>query len=193
MSRLLLQNFCLIVMLILLSFSSASAEFACQLDVSYRWRKKPDDQKQANATPAPAPSPAAAPEAAGTPATDPNVTQVFWRVVEKGGASEEEAKARVAEFAKQEQSNALAACRASHQNLAGCISTKYASMSPTLTSLGFTARKSLEEAIEKDCRSVQGECLDAPIGEIKCVAPKAEEGKEGEKGGDKGAKDGKKK
>ena len=177
----------LLAVIVLFVSGTAFAEFECQVDVSYRWRR--EAQKPAGIT-----TPLASPAADATPSAEhalgTDIESVFWTSVKGNGAKEDEVKKKVENFANKEKSAAVSSCRVSHENLSGCISAKFSSVAPTLNNLGFAARKSLEEAISSDCQKQQGQCIDAISGEMKCAeivaavpAADEKEGKKEEAGG----------
>lgn len=163
------------------------AEFICRSEIQYRWKRDSELASKASSTSTPA--------AEGEQKVEENKdATVFWAVIEVKGATEEEAKAAVNKQSFSERASADRACIAQHENLAGCISSKYSSLSSTLSTLSFGARKDMEVAISNDCKSQQGKCLGSTLSEIKCseiVAP-VEKAEEGAKDG-KDKKDSKKK
>ncbi|MCO6429471.1 MAG: hypothetical protein J5J00_01325 [Deltaproteobacteria bacterium] len=157
----------------------ARADFICRTEVAYRWKRS----ESAPAKPESDETPAASPSSSEGEASP---QEVFWRAVETSGAEEEAVRAKLTEAANQEKLPALEACRREHQNLSGCIASKYQGLAGSFTSLGFSARKALEEAVIQDCTKQQGECLEAVAKEIKCVEKK----EEAPPPDDKAAKDG---
>lgn len=148
----------------------AFAQVTCRSEISYQWKKHQEE----------------------------NLIKVATGGVQAEGADEAQAKARLAELLPAEQGKAQAICRAEHENLSGCISSKTAAASAVLQSMGFAARKALEESIASDCKSVAGGCKEAVASEPVCAAKeaKAEGGGEaaaGAKGDSKEAKGAKKK
>jgi hypothetical protein len=89
--------------------------------------------------------------------------------VEAKGKDEAEAKAKLAEAGAREKIAALEACRKEHENSAGCVARKFDLYGPSLSKIGFSGRKKLEEAIQRDCATTQGACTDATVGEPQCV------------------------
>ncbi|NLF25622.1 MAG: hypothetical protein GX589_08220 [Deltaproteobacteria bacterium] len=134
------------------------ADFSCVASVSYQWKKE-----------------------GGEPQS------VFFINVAGNAADMEAAKVQVSRLADSEKVRARDACMRQHENLSGCISAKFAAESSLLAKLGFSARKSLEEAINADCKSQQGQCLEPVVSEIKCL--QTEEAKE--EGQDQASKKGK--
>ncbi len=93
---------------------------------------------------------------------------VSYAIVEARGDSEEEAKVALSRRVAGERSAASNRCRHTHENLAGCISTKYASMTSILNALSFGARGELEKAIAQDCGKQTGRCLTTASSEPEC-------------------------
>jgi hypothetical protein len=151
----------IIVAIIIINFAkiNANAEFLCQAEILYKWRKE-----AAAALPKTDPKLAKPDE---TPSTE-NELSVFWTNIEQRGSTEDDAKAKVNKQALNERAGAERACLAAHENLSGCIGSKYAALSSSVTSLGFSARKSIEDAVKTDCEKQQGKCSGSTVGEIKC-------------------------
>jgi hypothetical protein len=175
----------LIILLVLSAPEDLLGEFICTAEISYKWARNEKKSVEAKVTPSPTPQ-------AENPAD--SSLSVFWTNIEKSAATEEEAKKFVNKVSLQEKASAEKDCVSQHENLSGCIASKFESLSATMSRLSFSARKSMEEAIHQDCSSQQGKCLGAAISEIKCsekVDPKAAEAEASKDGKDK--KDAKKK
>ena len=150
--------------------SAAVAEFSCKATMHYTWKKGEAEQ------------------------------QVFWLGVESRAATEELAKAALAERLGHEEPKAMADCRRLHENLTQCVATKFASVVSVLSNMSFASRKTLEDSVKSDCTSAQGVCGVAKTGEVSCseikvVEPSpdaAAEGAAGEKKDDKKEKSKKK-
>lgn len=166
------------IALITLAPLQLHADFICGAEVSYKFERgngeKGGDNKEGEKT----------------------AEETFFSKVHKKGATEEATKKLVAEALVAEKSKARERCRQDHENLAGCISAKYSLFAGKAAGLTFSARKTLEEAITKDCTKQQGHCLESAASETTCEeevkpvtegdAAKAEGGKgEKEKGGKK--------
>ncbi len=105
-------------------------------------------------------------------------------------ATEDEAKAQLKNITTKDGTALLELCRSKHEQLAECMAMGFTRQSSALESLGFAARRSLEEAIKTECEQAQGECLKSYVGEAICAlmgppptptpAPAAE-GKKGKK------------
>lgn len=93
---------------------------------------------------------------------------ISYAIVETRGESEAEAKAALSRRIASERSAASNRCRHTHENLAGCISTKYASMTSILNALSFSARGELEKAIAQDCGKQTGRCISTASSEPEC-------------------------
>lgn len=172
----------------------AAAEFNCKCEVQYRWQRsalpenKPADTE---ATPAvkgeAAKKDGAAPEDKSDAAEDTGHT-VYWMSLEAKAPTEEEARQKLNKAALNERAGAEKACRNAHENLSGCIASKYSSLSSSVGTLGFSARKSVEDAINSDCKLQQGRCLGSVVTEVKCsekieakpeeAEPESKEGKD---------------
>lgn len=91
----------------------------------------------------------------------------------------EEARGEVEEVVRQALSRklvlssreALDACREQHENLSGCVASKYASLGTLLQQMQFAARTKLQDAIESDCKSRMGTCAPGKAPEITCIVP----------------------
>lgn len=117
------------------------AEVECKAQVSYKWKKTEGEEQTEDVT-----------------------------AVASTGADEAEAKAKLEAILPEQKRKAWEACRNDHENVAECMATKYTSMSSVISSLGFEARKSLEQAIASDCSAQQGGCTAVVVSESKCVA-----------------------
>jgi hypothetical protein len=121
---------------------------------------------------------------------------VFVEAVEAKGADEAAAKALLHERVERAKVRASERCVQEHQNESGCVAAKFSSLSSTMHSLTFSARKLLEDSIASDCKAQQGICLPSEASEAQCVelaAAAAEAGKEGGKEAGGKEKDKKKK
>ena len=143
-------------------------------------------------------APATTPAASGTPAAEVDGTytckseikyswnpsssgaaggkdiEISFALAETNGKSEAEAQNALAQRVATERANASNRCRHEHENLAGCISTKYASMASILNALSFAARGELEKAIAEDCGKQTGRCVSSASSTPECrftVAP----------------------
>lgn len=156
------------------------AEFICKGEVQYKWRAATSDNLSTKSN--------TAPLAQATPQPSSSEEQgVFWAVVERKGATEEEAKRSVVDASIPQRSAADKACRLQHENLTSCVANKFTSLSSTLNSLTFSARRSLEEAVTSDCNKQQGTCLPSVVSDPICIEKKTEEAPP--EGGDKAEKD----
>lgn len=146
--------------------SSVLAEASCETSITYKWQKSPEE-----------------------------VFEVFWLKIKTNEASEDEAKKKIEALIDKQKIRAMVECRRQHENLSGCIGTKYESATAILSRMGFTAREELEKAIGEDCRAVQGRCDSVHASEVKCEveAVAHEEGEGEEKKEEKGKKKKKKK
>jgi hypothetical protein len=99
---------------------------------------------------------------------DSTPLDVSYAIVETQAESEAAAKAELSRKIAAERSAASNRCRHTHENLAGCISTKYASMTSILNALSFSARGELEKAIAQDCGKQTGRCISTASSEPEC-------------------------
>ncbi|RMG42552.1 MAG: hypothetical protein D6719_06230 [Candidatus Dadabacteria bacterium] len=99
---------------------------------------------------------------------------IDWRKLKASAESEEKAREKLENMLLKEKALARTACQREHENLSGCMATKYASISSVLYSSGFNVRKALEDAVKRDCLALQGKCIKTDSTEIKCET-KAEE------------------
>lgn len=93
----------------------------------------------------------------------------FFAVVERVGASEDETKRILDEYVLREKGRAQERCREQHENLSGCIASRFASHGTVFSNLTFTARRALETAINEDCTALQGICGAAQATELVCA------------------------
>ena len=117
------------------------ADFSCSTEVGYNWKKK-DGQGDA--------------------------IKVVVNDIGANGATEAEARDKINKIAKKQRRRAKKLCSDKHENMTGCISNRFIQSSTILATLNFSARKSLEDAIMRDCENMQGECLDSFVSEIVC-------------------------
>ena len=147
-----------------------SAEFACSSEISYKWREISGEKEKGGAKGAEA--------------------VIYFSSVQETGADEAAAKKALEESTVREKVKASDACKRLHENLAGCMSAKFASLANTLQNASFTARKQIEDAVVADCRGQQGTCLEIIASDPKCAEikkesaedEKKEAGKKDEKG-----------
>ena len=135
-----LETLFLAVTPFLVFVSTCSAEFLCRQSVSYQWVKGKEDKG----------------------------TEVHWITIEAKGKDEADAKSALDEPLTRERKKAKEACQKEHENLAGCIATKYTALGPTLERMGFSQRKGVEDAIQSDCQIHQGTCREVSLGELQC-------------------------
>ena len=134
------------------------AEVNCSADVSYRWLPRVEaahqDKKESapNATPSP---------------VEPLV--IKWATLTRTGREEASTRSELQRYVGRERQLAMDGCRETHENLARCITAKFSSAGQAMVQLGFTARKALEEAIQQDCKAIQGQCRDVVVGEVSCA------------------------
>lgn len=148
---------------IFLGFSPAlvSAEFHCEAKVGYT----------VELTSKPAASPPAAdsketPPAA--PASSAHEVTVYLAVVEGKGADEAAAKSVVQRESGRQVERVREECRVRHENVGGCIASKFQTNAAVLRGLGFQARKALEEALQADCEAQRGICRKSEVAAPVC-------------------------
>jgi hypothetical protein len=120
---------------------TAIADFSCKTTVSYTWRREGEETDQT----------------------------VAWKILQRVGKTEDLGKKLIAQAMVRDSQIARAQCEQEHQNLASCLATKYEVMSDALARAGFTARKSIEEAITADCQRKQGTCKEVKNSEVECT------------------------
>lgn len=134
---------------VFLTFAPAlviAAEHECRTDMEYIWMKLSD-----------------------TGELSKDEVKVFWTVKKSMAETEELAKKRLHEMVQAEKTLAREACRKQHENLSGCIASKFQAMKAVLRQLDFTSRKTLEESVEKDCKAQSGVCKEVVVGDVKCL------------------------
>ncbi|WKZ57498.1 MAG: hypothetical protein QY326_02205 [Bdellovibrionota bacterium] len=87
---------------------------------------------------------------------------------EAKGASQEEARQGTLKLLEASQARALESCRSKHENLSGCVAAKMSSNTTLMNSLGFAAKKALQDAIVEDCKHQSGACSLVKIEDPKC-------------------------
>ena len=122
-------RFFLFLVLMFVPFT-ANAEFGCRSELSYKWKRAGESSQE----------------------------KVVWGVFRSVGVDEATAKVKLSLRLEEEKAAARTACLKEHENLAGCFSVKFSAMGPSMQSLDFASRKSLNEAITSDCNKQQGAC-----------------------------------
>jgi hypothetical protein len=159
------------------AIATAAADVRCRVDVSYKWAKSPPTDT--GATPSAAPA---------TPGPE---SQIRFAFLEKTAADEKVAKEALMAEVNRAKARASESCRRDHENLAGCVATKFAVQGGVLGRLSFSAQKRLEAAIEADCRSQVGTCTEIlssdpvceQVGTVEPTPAAAEEAAKGDKKG----------
>ena len=95
------------------------------------------------------------------------------RKLEAHGATEEEAKQKLAERESRSIIEAVQICRQRHENYAGCIGSRYTQLAGQVNALSFTARRQLEDAIKSECDAIRGTCLKGEVTDRKCTTQAA--------------------
>ncbi len=126
------------------------AEFICRSKMEFKWRKTEEEKE----------------------------TVVFWKAVEAKGEDQEKAKRAVELAASPEKEKAREACAVAHERPSACIAAKFSSNAQVYGTMGFGARKAIEEAITKECANSQGVCTEVTVAEVACeeLVAKAAEG-----------------
>ena len=139
-----MRKHCSIVLLMLvLAIPHLSiAETTCRGGVVYRWKPTGSETPQ----------------------------DVALRSLEAKGADEAAAKAALQQQVAGLTREAQEECRRAHENLAGCMASKYAALAHSLQAASFAARKSMEEAIGADCKKLQGACVEVTAKDEGCTA-----------------------
>jgi hypothetical protein len=160
------------------------AEFACSVDVSYRWVKE-GGSDSSDITYADAGRKADAAEARGVPGVAKTAENkvgtnedapkaalseslVRFASIERRGKSEQDARAGLLVEVNRQKARAHDRCRREHESFGDCVSTKMAIKASTLNSLSFSARSKVEEALIDECRVQQGRCGAVDSGEPVC-------------------------
>lgn len=143
----------------LFGFSVAQAEFRCESRIGYTVEFAP--KREATPSPGKTVTPAAPAES--------RTSTVYLSVVEARGADEAKAKSALQKTSAHQMEKVREECRERHENVGGCISSKYATNAPTLRALGFSARKALEEALQGDCETQRGICKKVEATEPVCA------------------------
>lgn len=133
------------------------AEFVCQSEVNYKWKSETAEAEY----------------------------EIFWTSLERNGADEKGSLSSLANAIAREKQKARKDCKKEHENLTGCIASKFDSMLSVFPKLSFSARKSLEEAITSDCTAQQGKCTEVTSTKAECVNlnPEEENAEEDDKKG----------
>lgn len=116
------------------------ADFLCKGEVSYKWMATGAEEGQSE----------------------------LFQAVQAESVEEEQAKAKLQERAVRVKTQALEECRREHENVSGCIASRYQQMTSVSRHLTFSGRKELEKAIAEDCKLKQGKCKEASLSEPVC-------------------------
>jgi len=149
----------------------AKADSECTANISFKVGPHQKPQESAEGTP-----PAAAPR------------EVFFESLTVRGASEEMARAELKKKADISKEKAMAQCKATFENKASCMATKYSIMESVIKTLDFKTRNELQRAIQSDCERQSGVCLEVSAGEAACKEISAAAPEAKPEGGEEGAK-----
>lgn len=139
----------------------ASADFRCESRVGYTVELSPPRAQP------PAPDSKITPAVAGT--SDPKETTIYLQIAEARGENEAKAKAALQKASTRQLEKMREECRERHENIGGCIGSKYEKSAAVLRTLGFAARKALEEALQSDCEAQRGRCKKVEATEPVCA------------------------
>lgn len=137
------------------------SESLCTARISYSWQPQVEKETSTDA------DGKTAEESLGSASSES--LEVSYGVVRRRGETEEVARELCREGLEAKKAEALKACRDLHENLSGCISGKFTTMSALLKQLDFEARKELEASIATDCRKNSGRCLKSEASEVECT------------------------
>lgn len=163
----------LTVSLIIFPVPEVFSESLCSTRISYFWQPQIEKETSADADKKPADE--------SLVGSTPESLEVSYGVVRRTGETEELARELCREGLEAKKAEALKACRELHENLSGCISGKFTTMSALLKQLDFEARKELEASIAIDCRKNSGRCLKSESSEVECSEVAQKEGGEASK------------
>lgn len=149
------------------------SESLCTTRISYFWQPQIEKETSADADKKPADE--------NLVGSAPESLEVSYGLVRRTGDTEEVARELCREGLEVKKAEALKACRELHENLSGCISGKFMTMSALLKQLDFEARKELEASIAMDCRKNAGRCLKSEASEVECSGVAQKEGGEDSK------------
>ncbi len=97
--------------------------------------------------------------------------KIVFRQEEARGDSEELVREALSKKLILSTRDAMQACREQHENLSGCVASKYTSLGSLMQQMPFAARTKLQEAIEVDCKARMGTCVEPKVPEMTCVIP----------------------
>jgi hypothetical protein len=117
--------------------------FVCRSNVSFEWKRDGEQELQ----------------------------KEFFVTAARSAPDEARARGELALAVRQLEQEAMNACRSSHENMSGCIGSKFANLSDLFRTLSFDARTKMQNAIEADCKIAQGLCHTASSSEVQCEGP----------------------
>lgn len=145
---------------------SAQADFRCETRIGYTVELASQKAEAPAATPTADgknPTPVSATTGAG------RETTVYLEVVEARDSDEAKTKFALQKTSARYLEKAREICRERHENVGGCVSSKFEASATTLRSLGFSARKALEDALRSDCEGQKGRCKKVESTEPTCA------------------------
>ncbi|MDZ4786560.1 MAG: hypothetical protein SGJ02_10850 [bacterium] len=117
------------------------AEFMCSTTMTYKWKAKIKDSLE---------------------------KEEHWTTLHVKGLTEEAAKQTLTNLITNNQREAVLSCKSAHEDLTGCMSQKYITLSPAYAKLGFAAKKNFDNAVKEDCEAQQGSCNGVTTSEVVC-------------------------
>ncbi len=140
----------------------ASADFRCETRVGYT-------VELATPKPPSTPPPADSKAPTQTPVADGRDMTIYLELIEARDADEAKTKSALLKNSARPLERARETCRERHENVGGCISSKFENSATTLRSLSFSARKALEDALRADCETQRGRCKKVDSTEPVCA------------------------
>lgn len=149
----------LCLVLLMANVRLALAEFECNSEISYKWKRETEEMV------------------------------VYVETVYQRGADEESAKKALDNLSKAKEGKALKLCSDMHENQAGCLASRTSVHSQVLGVSSYAVRKDIQKAIQDDCKKQSGDCRGVSRSDAVCkeiVDPAAAEGADKKKDKDKG-------
>lgn len=143
-----------------LQASTATETVVCEQDVYYAWKKVEQPKKGV---------PLAESSSSSSPAID-----VFFTTLSQAAASSNEAKNKLQAQKAQNEGYALEYCKKKHEDQANCIASSLKASAANYNLMDFASRRTLLDAISKDCSNNSGNCLSVKSDQPRCYLHKAE-------------------
>jgi hypothetical protein len=96
---------------------------------------------------------------------------IVYSQEEASGDEEERVRQALSRKVILTQQEALKLCKDRHENLSGCVASKYTALGGLLQQMQFSARAQLQSAIEADCKKQLGRCGLGNAPELQCIVP----------------------